>query len=409
MDVLLEAQPVQLREERKRSGRPCIGGRSDLWDKLTQVFLKDGQTRTKNGLPGVPYAVKNTIAALRSVWSDNVPDVSAGDAPVDLHWLSTHADAIIASLTTDAYTDSTVSSFALLSLAGAVSALRERDTDTHVTEKVAPRVLYTQELQARYKAAAHAGVPRHLYPTTSTLRHFVSFPDVRRLGQFTGALLDGTVTPELSRLLHWGLFVFSLLLPIDGSDTPIDMALSAVPVWIDALRAWKIDTPPPCDTLVPYLSLHKTTREARIHLSGSTTVLNDKLYDLAEWVMQQKEGLKHMERILPRRLTADGILRRMSQGPLKPSLQGKLLTVRGIRSAWTTYALHDVLQLLDTRIEALQLQAIDPLTLFSTALFPRTVEHVAPVFIPGDAVAAASLVVGAPPARSSESSEGPLA
>lgn len=401
LESLLSAQPVDTRGERKRSGRPCVGGKGEVWDQLLQVFLHESHTRTKNGLPGVPYTIKNTLSALKSVWSDYVPDVTAGTAPTDFLWISTCADHLIHAITSDVY--ATADSGKLLhALADAAAVLAKRTSVDHVTDVQAPQVLYPPELQAKYRAAAMAGSPMQLHPSPCTLYHYVRFSDMHRIMQTVQEMRkDSTLSPEAARLLGWGQFVLTLLLPMQGGAAPLDVQMGLEEgSCIDSLRVWKDKQAAQMDKELPLIDLNRQTKEGYVLLGGASYGLSPEAVDAFEWVYSQREGAMHMERLLPRRLSADVILRRLSKGPLKPLLKGKLLTVKAMRTAWTTHAFHDVLQALDARLEAMNLHCVDPLTTLSRAVLPRTLASLPTLYFPGDDVPASALVVGGLPQSS---------
>lgn len=392
MEDLMQQQPVDTRGERKRSGRPCVGGKGELWDGLLQVFLSESHARTKNGLPGVPYAIRNTIGHLKMVWSEYVPGVATGTAPTDFLWIATAADAVIDRITSDIYATADCSKY-LHALADAAAVLSKRSSSAHVTDIQAPQVLYPPELQAKYRAAAVAGCPRSLHPTPCTSFHYVHYMDLLRLQDAVRTMHNTEgLSPETARLVGWGNFVMTLLLPVQDGAAPLHMQMGG-DCFLDELRVWKHDAAGMAAEGVPVIKVDRQGDTAMLVKGTFTYELSCVARKALQWVYEQRDGAVHMERLLPRRLTADTVLRRLSKGPLKGLLKGKLLTVKGITTTLTTYMLDDVLTMLDSRLKALQLADVDALDILTHGVYPSTVKGIPALFFPGDEVPASALVV----------------
>jgi hypothetical protein len=108
--------------------------------------------------------------------------------------------------------------------------------------------------------------------------------------------------------------------------------------------------------------------------------------------MGQRDTAVHMERLLPRRLSVDVILRRLSKGPLKTSLKGKTLTGAAAHTAWTTHAFKDALDALDKSMDMYKLSAVDPISVVQRAVYPRIASAVPALLMAGDDVPASALV-----------------
>ena len=415
MSDLLQAQPVETREDRKRAGRPAVGGRGEIWDALQRAFLADGHVKTKNGLPGVPYSVRNTLTAIKTVWSEYAPGVVPGAAPADWMWLATAADSVIQSITHDVY--ATDGAKFLHALADTCAVLARRATSEHVTDAQAPIVLYTEELQAKYRTAAVHGRPLSLHPTPSALHHHVAYEDwvrmrdwVRRQwhqGIALAAAMGKEQSPELARLLGWANLALSFQLPVFDNGAPLDVRYADALTHgslLDTLVVAKAGAPLPKGE---HNTVHydRDAKTAVITLAAGTPkeavlVLPAPVSEAVEWAFTQRDSAVHMERLLPRRLSVDVILRRLSRnGPLKACLKGKVLTAAGCRMAWTTHAFADALGELSAAIERVGLGAVDPLTVLAAAVYPRTLEGVQPLLLLGDDIPAAALLKADPVAE----------
>lgn len=411
MSDMLQAQPVETKEDRKRSGRPTVGGKGEAWNALLRVFLEDGNVKTKNGLPGVPYSVRATMAAVKMVWSEYAPGVTSGSAPTDWLWLATSADSIVAAITGDVYATAESSRY-LHALADVCSVLARRTSNAHVTDAQAPCVLFTEDLQGKYRAAAQAGSPMSLHASPCVLHHHVSYADWQRVQQAViqmqtkqreeGPEAKG-FSPETLRLLGWADCALSLMLPMRDGEAPLDVAYHALPsmqaegLFVDSLVVVRTGEPLPPKGVYNTVELDRATKVASLTLgAGSVSAVKVALSDHAaaalEWVMGQRETAVHMERLLPRRLTVDVILRRLSKGALKPSLKGKVLTGGAALMAWTTHAFADALDALDKTMDRYKLSAVDPIAVAQRAVYPRLASAVPPLLMAGDDVPAAALV-----------------
>lgn len=415
MSDMLQAQPVATKEDRKRSGRPTVGGKGEAWDGLLHVFLSDGTVKTKNGLPGVPYSVRATLAALKTVWSDYAPGVTTGSAPTDWLWLATSADSIIAAITGDVYATAESSKY-LHALADVCAVLARRTSNAHVTDVQAPSVLYTPELQGKYRSAADAGSPMSLHASPCVLHHHVSFADWKRLHDAVAALRakhaeDGAAaegakegySPEAVRLLGWTDFVMGMLLPQAEGGAPLDVAHATLPsmqsdgLLVDSLVVVKAGEPLPAKGHFNTVEFDRTAQKAVLTLgAGSASPVRVELSPRCSaalvWVMGQRENAAHMERLLPRRLSVDVILRRVSRGALKGGLKGKVLTGGAALTAWTTHAFAEALDAVDKAMERYSLAAVDPVTVLRRAVYPRIASAVPPLLLPGDDVPVSALV-----------------
>jgi len=410
MADMLQAQPVETKEDRKRSGRPTVGGKGEAWDGLLQVFLSDGTVKTKNGLPGVPYSVRATLAALKIVWSDYAPAVTTGSAPTDWLWLATSADAIIAAITGDVYATAESSKY-LHALADVCSVLARRTSNAHVTDAQAPPVLYTPELQGKYRAAADAGSPMSLHASPCVLHHHVAFSDWKRLYAAVEALRVNKYgeghegkecSPETLRLLGWADFIMGMLLPQAEDKAPLDVMHSTLAsmqsdgLLVDSLVIVKPGEPLPPKGHINAVEYDKAAQKVTLTLNagspGAVKVeLSPRTTAALLWVMGQREGAMHMERLLPRRLSVDVVLRRLSRGVLKASLKGKVLTGAAALTAWTTHAFADALNALDASMERYTLASVDPITVLQRAVYPRIASAVPPLILPSDDVPASAL------------------
>lgn len=402
IDSLLQAQPVDvLSVDRKRSGRPCVGGKGEVWDNLTAVVVELSEIRTKNGLPGVPYALKNTINALREVWTDYAPGARAGVAPHDFLWISSAAESMITAINTDIYLDSSDCARFLQSLSDVAEILSRRTSSEWLTDAQAPVALYTPELIARYAAAAAQCSPLSLHPTPSLKTHFVCWEDVERVHTACQDMLaravENKLGSEATRTLGWASLVFTVCAPHPGRDNGAPLTTIAGTDVLNTLKVWKLaDKTRVVAGDSPFLVCDSALRTATIGIPNAQGVYTHYNYsgaaaDAFLWAWMQRETSVHGERLLPKRVTADVILRRASK-VLSAYLHDKTLSTTGIHIAWTTWAFQDVLALLQQRIHTLQLADCDALSLLRTAVFPSTVSATPRLCFPGDDVTVTALL-----------------
>ena len=418
--ALLHAQPVDTSpEDRKRSGRPCVGGKGELWDAITQLMLFETDCRTKNGLPGVPYAMKSTMAALREVWTRYAPGVRLGVPPLDCVWIASAADTMIPSILTDVYLDLPDAMKFLQALADVSAVLSRRTSEEWITDAHAPRAMFTPAVTAKYVAAIAAARPRSGHPSPSQKQHFVCWADVERLyatvENFLANAVEYKLGPDAIRTLGWGRFALAMFMPLPGPDNGAPVHVTYGRDVLNHLHVWKgtraLPTTAameeegaadaevaPAGVTVPFLycdvprreaylelpAVHASDAPTRVQLQGSTA-------EAALWVWLQRESSVHRERLFPKRVTTDIILKRLCK-QLQPYVHGRTLTAVGLHTSWVTHACQDVMALLHTRVQTLQLAECDVTAVLHTAVYPSTVSGIPRLCFPGDAVNVATLL-----------------
>jgi hypothetical protein len=393
---------------KKRSGRPCIGGRGESWDKLLACFQEDAAMKTKNGLPGVPYALKSMLAHLKYVWTSYVPDVDIAIAPTEWRWLADKAPAITERIVKDVYSTGVKFKY-LAALAQAVKLLGRRTSSVHVTDAEAPVGAFTAEVHETYAAASKAAAPPKLHPAPTQTQNFVKLSQLRELHAYVRKLRVAKETgSETARLYGWADVVFSVSL----YDTPLNMYASAASAKLDLLNTLVMDHKSHADPAVPTpaadVAKHNTISgdrsiTLRRGVDGAPVVWTPKEEDGREaldWAWRQRaEGADHLERFLPRRLSVDHILKRMCRtAALKKIMGGRVLTSELLRTAYVTAAFESSLDALHASVDRLRLHAVDPLLVLSHGLYPRTlgIDRDAIAFPPA-ITPASELLVDAPP------------
>lgn len=394
--------------KRKRSGRPVVGGgdKKDAssaasWTALLGVFQHDVKAaKTKNGLPGVPYTLKNTVAALKMVWSMYTPGVDASQTPTEWTWIVKSADAIIEKITTDVYNPGTGK--LLSALSEACSMLAKRSNEEYVKNTEAPVELYTQEVCDKYAHASHACSPTALTLPDPVMKNFVSFEDLMVLRQRVADQFDGTVKTDHSenaetvRLMGWSLMIFAFSLPEDAVPDNACQPKAVKTEFLNTLCIAKGGAPIDKDVNTVaqvgediILTLRKATVPQARKLEGAQKAA-------VQFALAQRAGADHLDRLYPRRLHTDKALRRLSKGPLKDVLQGRVLTAAGLRAAWVSHHCRDVLAAVEQKLLArMGADRVDPLQVLSYGVLPKHAAAIAGLCIPPlQSKNASELVVG---------------
>lgn len=363
--------------KRKRSGRPCVGGKGNSWNTLLSFFQHDVKAaKPKNGLPGVPYTLKNTVSALKTVWTLYMPDaVDRSASPEQWRWLVDSSDGIIEKIMGDVYTPG--AGKLLQALSDACALLAKRTTGDYVTDEQAPLELFTQAVVDKYAKAAQACSPTVLTLADPAMKNFVSFADVQRLRERMSELERvPDQNADTLRMLAWGHLVLEFCSPADGVPDSIRIPPR---VKTDFLNNLMIDRGQPLDKDVNTVAqvggdiLISVRKNAHPYVRK----LEGKAKALMNWALSQRTGAEHLERLLPRRLNTDRILRRLSKGPLKPALEGRTLTASGLRSAWVSHHCREVLQSVEQQLlERMGLEKADPLQVLSYGILPKYVDTV---------------------------------
>lgn len=363
--------------KRKRAGRPAVGGRGAIWDQLVTALVSAGKP-TKNGLPGVPYSVKNTVARLKVVWSTFVPGVEPGVAPTDWAWVSSNPAELAHAILCDLRTPDSAHRL-LEALADAVRVLHPAEEET----------------EALYRSASRRGTPLPLQPVPAVMDNFVAWPDwLRIVGHVNALAARPDNSPEAGRLLGWGRFVLMTLVPESAGGTPLDVMPGGGPgatCLADVLCLSTRPGEPRADNKVT------VDKHGVLCMPGTAEVmqLGPAAQACISWALKTRESADHMERLLPRRLTADSVLARLSKGLLKGVLKGKVLSVRGCRLAWTVSAFAATLREIDKDMQRLGLTAdVDALKLLSQGVHLAHVPSLKLRF-PDDDVPVADLIMDA--------------
>lgn len=398
--VVTASVPGVAGNKRKRNGRPCVGGKGGSWTALLSFFQYDIKAaKPKNGLPGVPYTLKNTISALKTVWTLYMPDaVDRSAAPEQWRWMVDSADGIIEKIMGDVYTPG--AGKLLQALSDACSMLAKRDPElmlSHVTDEQAPLELFTQAVIDKYAKAAQACSPTVLTLADPAMKNFVSYTDVQRLRERMSELERvPDQNADTLRILAWGHLVLEFSSPADGVPDSIRIPPR---IKTDFLNNLLIDRGKPLDKDANTVAQvgEDVILTVRKNASPYMRKLEGKAKALMSWALAQRAGADHLERLLPRRLNTDRILRRLSKGPLKPALEGRTLTAAGLRSAWVSHHCRDVLQSVEEQLlERMGLEKADPLQVLSYGILPKYVDTVKALTIPAlHATSASELVADA--------------
>lgn len=360
--------------KRKRAGRPTVGGRGAIWDQLQQAFINTDSTRTKNGLPGVPYTVKHALTRLKGVWSNYGPNVQPGMAPTDWCWLVDYTIDIVSAVKRDLDAANDAQSL-FLSLADAVRVLRVSGLGGGSTFTLA-----APAAESAYKDAAASCEIVSLQPVPALLSNYIGWQDWLRVRDYVEKLMKNANSPENARLLGWTRYVLSLLLP------PIEDS-TAVPVHV----------------LYPGVSDSLTVFDVNMQECSITVkegvkaiIVPPSVQAALQWAVTTRDASSKRERLLPRRLTTDSLLSRVSRGLLKGILKGKDLSIRCCEAAWTTHAFSATLDALDKDTARLDVRSegkrIDVLRLLGQGLYPSTVVSAPALRFPDDDVLVADLL-----------------
>ena len=383
--VASEPTEATLAGKRKRNGRPCVGGKGNSWSSLLSFLQHDIKAaKPKNGLPGIPYALKNLVSALKTVWTLYTPDIDRTAAPTHWRWLAESSDGIIAKIMADVYTPG--AGKLLQALSDVCGMLAKRDPaapSSHITDEQAPLELYTQEVMDKYAKAAQACSPTVLALADPAMKNFVSFKDLQRIrARMTELEALPDQIPDTQRLLAWGSLVFEFSVPEDGVPDSIHIHPR---VKTDFLNTLLIDKGVPLDKDVNTIARvgDDVVLTVRKNASPYVRKLEGKARNLALWALEQRATADHLERLFPRRLNTDRVLRRLSKGPLKTILEGRTLTASGLRSAWVSHHCRDVLESVEHHLlERMGLEKADPLQVLSYGILPKHVDGVTSLAIP---------------------------
>lgn len=391
--------------KRKRSGRPVLGGKGGSWDALVQCILADAHTpKPKNGLPGIPHAVRALIAHLKLVWSNYVPHVDVTLAPTDFRWMATAQDGILAALRKDSKLKADTAHDMLKALHDACTYLRDRVNGEWIAWADAPRELYTDAVLQAYKEAVEDTKGKMLAPPPSFLRHMITFDDMCAMQTFLHAMrTEGAANPDTLRMLGWAEVVLACWIPEDKGDIPLAMRAAMVTPNTDILNSMTIaranepnvgsmadPTVPALPTLIETVSASEDGVQHLEIVSGHGKLrmpLEGKFKAIMRWALAQRAHAPSGERLLPRRLNSDTILRRVSRTVLSKYLgEDRILSTAILRSAWVTHHCAAVLSALET---ALPLDCVDsPLHILSHGLIPSHAHGIRPLLMPFQPTAA---------------------
>ena len=333
---------VGVGEPYKQAGRAPLGGADRaVWEALAEKLAQG--VKTKNGLPGIPYAIKEKVQTLKAVWSEFEAGAGTAHSPVGWEWLVTDAEL----------------------RADRISKHLWPGKENHAPDYLSVLAYVTQSLYPEHAASytaynsaylACTPVPHCLTPAERS--HWVSWPDWLRIKDHVDALFAAPDNgPELTRLLGWCRCLFALLChpSLVQWEAPHGQAYSA----LDKLTLCLTDEPNSA-TVFPCLVTRPGT-PVRYELY---TGFEERVYSLGRetspfaWARSMRSNMVEGERLLPRRSTADGLLHRLSVGPLATLLRGRILTVRGARLARCSHELKHVMTALDDYLAALGMEGV---------------------------------------------------
>ena len=395
--------------KRARAGRPAVGGRGVIWAELQDAFMSVNSLRTKNGLPGVPYTVKATIGHVKHTWSTYVPGVDPGVAPTDFTWLVAAPATLSAAVLRDVRRASSTPAI-LTALADTVRVLRAKLQGT----------TFGEEHEEVYRSAATEGVAMPLHPSRGLLSNSIVYEDWQRVRSYldsyvethetraaAGATEDTTrpkVSPEALRLAGWGRVVLTFLMPPPEHPAlaPWDAVVTSGPYRtatqdcsVDSVRL-RVTPPSLSSSASPEIDPVRmvVNYDGSVCLPGSVTPLEGTPTTKRTllWALRTRESAEDGDRLLPRRLTSNGVLERLSRGLLRDVLRGKILSVQGCQAAWTTHAFQATLAALAQDERALGLtEGSDVMTLLGKGIHSATAPS-ARLHFPGDHVPVSALI-----------------
>lgn len=353
---------------RKRSGRPVVGGKGESWDHLLKFFLVHLESKTKNGLPGVPYSLKAMVNGLRNVWHSYVPGVDVEVAPTEWSWLATAADAIIERILSDSYC--LMAPVYLQALADASEYLAGCTYTGIVSAE--HRALFTPKLVQAYAEAAGKTTAFPMTPSYGFTQHGFTWDSLITLHDYIRELRAHslTLTPDNVRLLTWADVIFTLLVPRTFEGDLAYMAASS-PEYVNSLVMDRDGSAPGGKVRILPSGLITSSMGVSFNLPE----------DLATWAFAQREDAKPTARLLPRRLTVDIVLRRLCKGPLAPCVGDHVLTLAHISTAVNSEMFKDVMEQLQKVMVRLG-SKVDPLPLLAKAVYPSHMANIMPVLVP---------------------------
>lgn len=316
---------------RKRPGRPIAGGADadGVWKALTEKFLGDSKFKTKNGLPGIPYALKEIIIHLKEAWSDYSDEVlacdSADEAPKTWDWCWDKAAEFCTVILDDVHCSNAAG---MLRALGAVCDLFGK-----------------KEAVKEYMEAEASTACGPLEPSYAIKKHGIKLSDLLKCRDYIRAKKrEDANTPDTLRILGWGDVLLSILLNESGVQPGIEHLRPAFVNDLDLLTGE--DLPQPESSHVG--------QEGVLYLWNSTTKSHDAVrLTSAEakaaiaWAFAQREGGKTGDRFLPRRLSVETILSRLSKGPLSVPLKGRQLKMDHVYTVMMTHLYAEVLLALE--------------------------------------------------------------
>jgi hypothetical protein len=379
---------------KKRSGRPVVGGKGESWDALLKCLVATAPTKTKNGLPGVPYALKSMVSALKNVWHAYVPGVDPEVAPDSWVWIATQADAIINAILEDSYC--LAADAYLKALAETVAILRTRSSTEHVTNEQAPVAHYTPDVEAKYRTAVETSVLRPMVPVYNFRKHGLVYDDLVALHKYIRELRKEAATPpDAVRLLTWTDLALVFMVPSRLTGRAAYMA-AQYPDLVNQLVMWKEGEPAGVASLTRFaITPNGAVWDPKTRTLVDFPVNEDaELQALLTWAFAQRTDAKHLQRFLPRRLTVDALLRRLSKTVLATAVAGRVLTQTHIHTAVVSAAFVDALGAIDAAMSRLDAAGLDPIALLASAVYPSSLTEQARVVMPEVRAASAESLTG---------------
>lgn len=374
---------VKVGEKRKRSGRHKVGGKGDSWTAL-QNFLQLDATGVKprNGLPGVPYVIKNMVAALKTVWSLYTPDIDPAKAPAHWKWIALQHKEITAKIMGDVYTPG--ASKLLQALADVSSMFAKRASVTHIKDEEAPVDMFTAEVIEGYSQAAQACNPSVLALSNPLMTNFVPLENLQDIkARIAELMTNPAITADDLRMLNWGGLVMELSLPSEGVPDSIRVHPS---LKTDILNTIVLDKGKALDKDVNSIAQVGDDLVLSFRRGVSTPYirkLEGQAKTLMQWALAQRASADHLEHLYPRRLNTDRILRRLCKSALKPFTGGRVLTSNNIRSAWVSYHCRDVLASVEQHmLDKPGLEKTSPLQVLAYGVLPKHVDGLKKFTVP---------------------------
>lgn len=409
---------------KKPTGRPCLGGNDTaIWTSLRDKCLGAQPHKTKNGLPGVPYEIKNLITDVKTVWSTYTPDVETGSSPSEWSWIATKRAAIIESLLHHPHLKCDDVYRLLSSLLRVVTVLT-RDDPSNFPSEVGTEYAEALDL-IKTSMDLHTMSPAEIF-------HHVTYADWIRIRDHvvtawklardslknadistpsSASKPPKTASPEMARNLSWAGLALWLLVPdADSSRAPL-VPRDGSSIFLDALTYVTYEKGmEDITTTKPLLfcSIDAEHKDWYVRIPNKPEPLAFKGLDqtLVDMLIYAVKGLDFNTRVFPKRLTVTTLFQRLSRSSvLKKTLDGIVLNVKDLEIAWVTHVFHDTLPAVLEKAKSVGLDDVTSIFPFVRSPSAAATTTGKRLRFPDDPVDAASLVVPKKPRKAKSTKE----